>query len=139
MVNATIRISAKGGGALHSASDLVMVTPDAGSYPLASQISLETLYSAHTTKANKDDGALHTPQDWLDPIPSTADTRRRRHTDVSQDPRYIHQDHSASDYDAECTTTPKQLIPWVLSQESSIAIITSYMFFSRGECNACAL
>jgi hypothetical protein len=69
---------------------------------------------------NKDDMTLHNHQNCLDPL--LADTRNKRHTDVSQDPRYIHQSLTGTDYDAECTTAPYRITPWVLPTEETHAL-----------------
>ena len=122
LIHAAIRKSAKGGGSLYSAPDIVLVTADAGSYPQTAQASLETLISALSTEESDDDTTLHTNQDWLDPLPSTETTRIKRHTDVSQDPIYIRKDLTASEYDAECTAAPSRIPPWVLLVEETQAI-----------------
>ena len=57
------------------------------------------------------------PPDWLDPLPTTGDTHRRRHIAVSQDHRYHDLGLSADDGDAECTTVPRCLLDWVLPLE----------------------
>ena len=49
---------------------------------------------------------LHTPIDWLEPLPPEAETRLRRHTDVSQDPRY---DRASTAGDSECTEAPSRI------------------------------
>jgi hypothetical protein len=55
--------------------------------------------------------------DWLVPMPTKEEVSRRRHTDVSQDPRYIHWDLSASVGDDECIKAPRRLPEWILPQE----------------------
>ena len=45
LIHADIRKIAKGGGALHSAPDLVWVMTDTGKQPMTSEESLESLYS----------------------------------------------------------------------------------------------
>jgi hypothetical protein len=57
--------------------------------------------------------------DWLNPLPTTEAIRIRRHTDVSQDPRYVLQGPSASDCDAECTAASSRIPPWVLQEEET--------------------
>jgi hypothetical protein len=54
------------------------------------------------------------PQDVLAPLPTQEDAHRRRHTDVSQDLRFIHWNPSASISDAECTSAPRRLPDWIL-------------------------
>jgi len=49
---------------------------------------------------------MNTPMGWLKPLPSAEDTRRRRHIDISQDPRYTDLDLSTDEGDAECTEAP---------------------------------
>jgi len=126
------------GEGLFRAPDLVLVTANAGSHPKSSQASLETLYSTpYYTEKTIDDGTLcsapptvervddrapHNNMDELDPLPAIAATRIKRHTDVSQDPRYILHDPSASSYDAECTSAPSRIPPWVLSVEETQAL-----------------
>jgi predicted outer membrane repeat protein len=90
LVHAAIRNSAKGGGALYSADDLRLVAVDAGTQL---QTPLETLTSLASPP--QDDphpkGGHHPPTtDWFEPLPPDADTRHRRHTNVSQDLRYAH-------------------------------------------------
>ncbi len=58
-------------------------------------------------------------QDWIDPLPFTANTHIIRHTDVSQDPRDNQLGLTLLDSDDECTTTPSRLPPWVLPQEET--------------------
>jgi len=45
----------------------------------------------------------------MDHLPFIKSTRIKRHTDVSQGPRYILQGPTASDYDAECTAAPNRI------------------------------
>jgi hypothetical protein len=59
---------------------------------------------------HNEDSALHTNQDWLDPPLAAEATRFRRHTGVSQDPKYTQMGLTATDHDAECTAAPN-LIP----------------------------
>jgi len=122
---------------VHEAPDIVLVTADAGSHPQTAQISLETLCSiqyteetvvdgtlcsALPTEERVDDRARHTNMDWLVPLLATDATRIKRHTDVSEDPRYILQGPSSSDYDAKCTTAPSRIHPRVLPAEETRAL-----------------
>jgi hypothetical protein len=54
------------------------------------------------------------PHDWLTPLATSADIRRKRHTDVSRDPRYNHWGLSAVDGDVECTAAPHRIPNWLL-------------------------
>jgi hypothetical protein len=54
------------------------------------------------------------PHDWLAPLPTTEEIRRRRHTDVSLYPRYNYWGLSAATGDAECTAAPSRIPDWVL-------------------------
>jgi hypothetical protein len=116
--------------------DLILVTADAGSHPQTSQVSLETLCStqcteetvadgtlcpALPTEERVDDRAFLTSMDWLDSLPITEATRIRRHTDVSQDRRYVVQSSSTSYYDAEYTAAPTRIPPWALLVEETQA------------------
>ena len=138
LVHATIRISAKSGGGLHRAPDLVHVTADAGSHPHTSQVSLENLCPKQCTQETVANGTLHyslpaeervadrapfANMEWLDALPTTEATRIRRNTDVSQDPRYVLQGPFALDYDAECTAASSRMPPWVLPAEETQALL----------------
>ena len=59
------------------------------------------------------------PHDWFAPLSTSEDFRSRRHTDVSQDPRYNHWGISAADGDAECTAAPRRIPNWVLPQRET--------------------
>jgi len=99
LAHAAIRKTEKRGGALHSAPDLVRVAADTGSQ---SQTSDETLESLSSTSEgdNINPRGVASPSNWLAHLPMTEDTRRKRHTDVSQDPRYKQRGLSAPDGDA---------------------------------------
>jgi len=56
------------------------------------------------------------PHEWLAPLPTSEDIRRKRHTDVSQDPRYNHWGLSANEGDTLCTTAPRRILDRVLPQ-----------------------
>jgi hypothetical protein len=97
LIHAAIRESAKGGGALLNALDLVLITADAVSQPQTSKESLEALCSSIPDEDLGETRDLDTPMDWLEPLPFAEAIRSRRHTEVSQDPRYTHQRLAASD------------------------------------------
>ena len=102
LVHAAIRVAAKGIGALHTAHDLVLVAADTGSQP---QTLEETIASLSSTPFGDDADArpVTTTFDWLEPLPTKEDIRRRRHKDVSLDPRYILGVLSAAVGYLECT------------------------------------
>ena len=111
LLHAAIRTTSKGGGALHKALNLVLITADTGLQPQTMDEALEDEGSAPTE--------AHTPLDWLAPLPITEDTSHKSHTDVSQDPRSIPRGLSAADGDAECTTFPRRIPGWVLRIEET--------------------
>ena len=106
---------------LHRSPDLILVTADDGSHPHTSQTSPETLYPTQSTVENYEEGTIHYPStdgrvadtaprtnmDCLEPLPATEATRIKRHTTVSQDPRYSLHGPSVACYDDECTSTPR--------------------------------
>ena len=110
------------GGGLHNAPDLVLLTSDTGSQPQTSEASLDALHSATTTEDPEHDGGLNTPMEWLEPLPYVEDTHRRRHTDVSQDPRYTNQGLAASDGDTDGTEIPNRVPTWVLPTKQTQAL-----------------
>jgi hypothetical protein len=59
------------------------------------------------------------PHDWLAPLPTKEDIRRRRHTDVYLDPKYNHWVLSAAAGDEECTTSPSRIPDWVSPHEET--------------------
>jgi hypothetical protein len=82
LVHAAIRRTGKGGGALHSASCLILVMADTCVQPMTTGDSIvspsptsEDAIPSPTT------GAI--PHDWCAPLPTTEETHRRRNTDVS--------------------------------------------------------
>ena len=86
LIHAAIRKTAKGGGALHSAPDLVLVATDTGTLPQTTADSLDSLppfsREPNPNDENPPDEA-DTSQDWLAlPYPPRPDNRR--HTDVTQ-------------------------------------------------------
>ena len=62
---------------------------------------------------------INTPMEWLELPPFAEDTRRIRHTDVSQDPRYPIPGSSASDGDMKYTEVSTRMPPWVLPAEET--------------------
>ena len=60
---------------------------------------------------------------WLDPMPRNDVTRIRSHTDVSRDPRYTLQGPDAVECNAECTSAPIRIPPWVLPAEEIQALV----------------
>jgi len=123
LVLAAIRKSAKGGGVLHSAPDLVLVIADAGAHPQTSHVSLETLCSAQSTKESVDARTPHINMDWLNTLPINEATRIRRHTDVSRDQKSTLPGPFALHYDAECAVAPGRIPPWVLAAEEIHALL----------------
>jgi hypothetical protein len=116
--HAAIRRTTKGGGALHSAHGLVLVMSDAGKQPMSTGDSIESL--SPTSEDTNLPLTTETRQyDWLAPLSTSEDIRHRRHTDVSQDPRYIHWSLSAAAGDTKCTAAPSRLPDWVLPREET--------------------
>ena len=60
-----------------------------------------------------------TSTEWLEPLPPEVETRHRRHTNVSQDPRY---DQAPTASDSECTEAPNRIPDWILPQETQEAL-----------------
>ena len=89
LVHAADRKTAKGEGALHSAPDLVLVMADTGTQPMTTGDSIESL-SPTSEETNLSPITETSSHDWFAPLPTSEDVRRRRHTDVSQDPKYNH-------------------------------------------------
>jgi hypothetical protein len=87
LIHEAIREAAKGGAALHSLSDLVLVTANTGSQPHTTLASIETLLSTTPAEDPGDMGDTNTPRDWMEPFPSTEETRRIRDTDVPLNPK----------------------------------------------------
>ncbi len=79
--------------------------------------ALVTPYPLHEDTHPKQ-GADQAPTDWLAPIPTDVETRRRRHMDVSQDPRYgIFTPTS----DAGCVEAPARIPEWIFPLETQEA------------------
>jgi hypothetical protein len=125
LIHAAIRKTAKGGEALHTAPDLVLLAADTGSHPQTTDETLALLSTTPKTPSpSQEEGDPTTrednpPLEWLAPLPTTEDIRRKRHTDVSQDPEYSLRGLSAADGDAKCTTAPRGIPRWVLPIEES--------------------
>ena len=138
LAHVDIRKSAKGGGGAPQCPGLSHGHGGCGFTPANITSSLETVCFARTAEENTYDVALHTHQEWLDPLPSTANTRNKRHTDVSQDPRFTHQGLTASTYVAGCTTALNLIPSWVLPTEETQALFhggygtAPYLIYARG-------
>jgi hypothetical protein len=62
---------------------------DTGTQPITTGDSVESLSStAEDTNLSPPKGIP--PHDWLAPLLTSEEIRRRRHTDASQDPKYNH-------------------------------------------------
>ncbi len=105
LVHAAIRKIAKGGGALHKAPDLTLVAAEPGTKPQTTDETLEVT-SATTDEESPSPRATDPPPNWLSIWPTTENTRRRRHKDVSQYPRYYQRSLSTVDGGIECTAAP---------------------------------
>ena len=131
LILAAIRKTTKGDGALYSAPDLVLVMTDTDTQPMTTGESLESLSS--TTEENNPFPNPETPHhDWLAPLPTTEDIRRRRHTDVSQDPSYNQWGLSAIEGDAECTTAPRRIQDWLLPPGRVSDVVLSRAWHNSG-------
>ena len=123
LIHAAIRKTSKGGGALHTAPDLVLIAGDTGIQSQTANESLDLLSPYLGSQSCNEESESHpretTPHsDLLDPIPSPDRVHNTRHTDASRDPRYETGSLSAVDGDTQCTATPAAYIPeWVLSIE----------------------
>ena len=109
LANLYTRLSAKHrkGGGLHSAPDLTLIAADTGNLPQTTTANLATL--SPQVRSSNLQGPDHTSStDWFDPIPSLV-PRNRRHTDVSEDPRYNLGCFSAAELDAECATASRRI------------------------------
>jgi hypothetical protein len=86
LVHAAIRKTAKVGAALHSAPDLILVMADSCVQPMTTGDSIETLSpTSEDTDPSRTRETI--PQDWFAPLPTTEEIRRKRHNDVSLDPK----------------------------------------------------
>jgi hypothetical protein len=118
LIHAAIRKSAKGGAALHSAGDMILVAADTGTLP---QTKAEVLHNLTLSAQQASPQEEHisagdnSHRDWLD-IPNVLHNRSRRLTDVSQELRYTRAYTTAGEGDAECTAAPRRIPEWILSQ-----------------------
>jgi hypothetical protein len=113
LVHAVIRKSAKGGAALHSPPDLILAMADTSVQSMTTGDSIQTL-SPTPEDTDHSPTTKPTPHDWLAPLPTTEEIRRKQHTEVSMDPRYNHWSLSATAGDTECTAAPNRIPDWVL-------------------------
>ena len=113
LVHAAIRKTAKGGGALHSVADLILVMADTSVQPMTTGDSIESL-SPTSEDANPSPTTGTISHDCFAPLPTTEETHGKRHTDVSLDHRYNHWVISADAGDEECTSAPSRIPEWVL-------------------------
>ena len=107
LVHAAIRKTAKGGDALYSAPDLVLVMADTGTKPLTTGDRIE-IFSSTPEELIPQRHNETLSHDWFAPLPKKEEISSRRHTDVSQDPRYIRWGLSAAEGDAECAKAPRR-------------------------------
>ena len=115
LVHVAIRKTAMGGGALHSAPDLVLVMTDTGTQHMTTGESIESLSpTSEITSLSPTTETL--PHDWFAPLPTSEEIRRRNHTDVSQDPIYNQWGLSATVRDAECPAAPRRIPDLALPQ-----------------------
>ncbi len=116
IVHAAVRNAAKGGGALHSALDLVLVMADMGTQPQLTPDIIASITSTQEELGAHPNRTTHSPEAWMPPpTPSAEQTRRRRHTDVSQDPRCL--EELTLFVSLECTGAPHRIPPWILPVE----------------------
>jgi hypothetical protein len=125
LIHAAIRKTTKGRGALHSAPDLVMAMADTGKQPMTTRDSIELL-SPTSEDINIPPTTKTHQHVWLARLTTSEDVRCRRHTGVSQDPRYNHWGLFAAAGDAECTAAPTRIPDWVLPQGET------HMLFDAG-------
>ncbi len=88
LIHVAIRSTAKGGGALYSAEDKRLVAADARNQNKTTEDELASLATPHREDLHPEHGLSQSPTDWLATVPPEVETRRRKHTDVSQEPRY---------------------------------------------------
>ena len=126
LVHAAIRITAKGGGALHTAPDIVLIAADTGSKPHTTDETLESLSPSSESSSSTQEEEDSASRDanlllvGLAPLSTTEDIRRKKHTDFFQDPRYNLQGlPAADDGDTKRTTAPNRIPRWVLSIEET--------------------
>jgi hypothetical protein len=122
LVHATIRKTSKGGRALHTTPDLVLIAIDTSIQSQTANESLDLLSPYLGSPSSNEESESHpratTPHsDWLEPNPNPNRVHNTRHTDVSRDPRYKPESLSAIDGDSLCTAAPRRIPDWVLSRE----------------------
>ena len=118
LIHAAIRTTSKGGGALHSTPDLILVAADTGTLPQTSGVNMPPPRPPPSSQEENPPPTKTTPgTDWLAPMPSPNRIAHMRHTDVSQEMRYNLSDLAAAAGDTECTTAPRRIPSWVLSPE----------------------
>jgi hypothetical protein len=115
LIHAAIRNSAKGGGELYGADDLRLVAADADNQNQTTEEELSTIMTPILEANQPTEGTTHTLIDRLEPLLPEVETRLRRHTDVSQDPRY---DRATTAGDSECTEDPTRIPEWILPHET---------------------
>jgi hypothetical protein len=122
LVHVAIRKTSKGGGALHTAPDLVLITAYTGIQSQIDNVSLNLLSSYLGSQSSIEESDSQpketTPRpDWLDPNPSPTRVQSTHHMVVSRDPRYETGTLSAVDGDTQCTEAPRRIPEWVSSRE----------------------
>jgi hypothetical protein len=80
LIHAAIRMTTKGGGALYSALDQVLVMADVGTQPVTTGDSMESL--SPTSEDTNLPPTTETHQyDWIAPLLTSEDIRHMRHID----------------------------------------------------------
>jgi predicted outer membrane repeat protein len=110
-----MRNSAKRGGALYSADDLRLVAADKGIQNQSTEEELSPIRTLTKEENRPPEDTHQSLTEWLEPIPPEVKTRHRRHTNVSQDPRY---DRAPTAGDSECTEAPTRIPEWILPLET---------------------
>jgi hypothetical protein len=114
---------------------------DTGIQPMTSGKSLQSLSS---TVEDTDPNMIREtpPYDWLAPLPTTKDTRRRRYNDVSQYSKYHLWGLSTADGDEECIAPPRRIPLWILPPEETQGLIqaghgtATDLIYARGVSNS---
>jgi hypothetical protein len=91
------------------------VAADADNQNQTTDEELSSVVTPTHEKIRPTEGIHQASTDWLEPIPPDVETRHRRHTDVSQDPRYY---QATTVGDLECTKAPSRIPDWILPQET---------------------
>jgi len=124
LVYAAVHNTSKGGGILHAAPDLVLISADTciqlqiteeGLDLLSTQLGIPSSFEGDDLSMRE----LTSPSDRLEPMPNPTSIHRMRNMDISQDPRYRPGGLSAEDGDSECTAVPCRIPNWVLSTENT--------------------